>query len=65
MARSESGGTTDLDMGRRICRPAVEGLARVLHGVAVSAFLGQNKARVRLLWMVGAHACRGRGQRGS
>jgi hypothetical protein len=61
MASSESGGMIDLDTGRWICRPAVERLARVLHGVVVSVFLGQKKGRVRLLWMVGAHACRGRG----
>jgi hypothetical protein len=33
--------------------------------VIVLASLGHKKGRVRVLWMVGAHACRGRGKRGS
>jgi hypothetical protein len=48
----------------RICTPTMEELNRVLQRVIVLAFLGQNKGRVRFLWVVGAHACRGRGREG-
>jgi hypothetical protein len=61
----ERGGTSDLDLGRRICTTAEEELARVLQRVDVLALLGQNKGRVRFLGWVDAHACRGREQRGS
>jgi hypothetical protein len=44
---------------------AIEELDRVLRTVVVSAFLGQERGRVRFLGLVEAHACRGRGQRGS
>jgi hypothetical protein len=44
---------------------AIEELDRVLQRVVVSAFLGQERGRVRFLGLVEAHACRGRGQRGS
>jgi hypothetical protein len=59
------GGTADLVLGRRICMTAVEELDRVLQRVIVLAFLGQERGRVRFLGLIEAHACRGRGQRGS
>jgi hypothetical protein len=59
------GGTADLVPGRRICMTAVEELDRVLQRVIISAFLGQERGRVRFLGLIEAHACRGRGQRGS
>jgi hypothetical protein len=61
----ERGGSGGLASGMRICTPAMEELDWVLQRVIVLAFLGPNKGRVRFLWEVEAHACRGRGQRGS
>jgi hypothetical protein len=46
---SERGGSGGFTSGMRICTPAMEELDRVLHGVIVLPFLGQDRGRVRLV----------------
>jgi hypothetical protein len=46
---SERGGSSGFASGMRICTPTMEELDRVLHGVVVLAFLGQDRGRVRLV----------------
>jgi hypothetical protein len=49
---SERGSGGGFASVMRICTPVMEELDRVLHRVDVLAFLGQNKGRVRFLWVV-------------
>jgi hypothetical protein len=49
---SERGGSGGFASRMRICTPTMEELDWVLHRVVVLAFLGQNKGRVRFLWVV-------------
>jgi hypothetical protein len=63
-AISERCGMVGLFPKKKICRSTVEELARVLQRVVVLAFLGQNKSRVRFLWMVERMQAEGEGRGG-
>jgi hypothetical protein len=58
---STVGGTMRFSSRETICTTAMEELASVLQMVVDLVILGHKKGRVRFLWMVGAHASRGRG----
>jgi hypothetical protein len=58
----ERGGSSGFASGMRICMPAMEDLDRVLHGVVVLAFLGQDRGRVRLVQRREVDSCKNKGQ---
>jgi hypothetical protein len=59
---SERGGIGGFASRMRICTPAMEELDRVLHGVIVLAFLGQDRGRVRLVQRREVDSCKKKGR---
>jgi hypothetical protein len=57
---SERGGR--FTSGMKICTPAMEELDRVLHGVVVLVFLGQDRGRVRLVQKREVDSCKKKGR---